>query len=191
MNQSKRFILVSLFAGLTLSALGANLVALVDKLPEPEILAVLIYPISFLLFIIKYFADDLVEEGKNEIEKSTSSSLYLLILTWISFFFTALFVSYVIISAILWVIGLICVSIFINYYKNKNLFALNRYLFENFIIIILLIIFLCIEFIALSPYFEIIDIITTKEITCYISKIPLLILVLFFLIRLIGNKQSK
>lgn len=112
MQQSKRFILVSLFAGITISALGNNLVTLIDQFSESGTWASLAYSAALLVFLVKYFVDDLTEENTKQNGKTTRGELILLVLAWISFLLAALSLKNMLISGFLWLVGLIFVTIF-------------------------------------------------------------------------------
>ena len=140
METSKKFVVVSFFAAITLSALCNsifNIFAQVSTSQESYYLFALFYPVSLLMFLIKYFIDDVVVDFQDDSERITRSSLTFLVIAWTLFLLSALSSMNTFTSSIFWIIGLIAVTVFL--LKNRKPVGHAKcYLIENLVLILVL-----------------------------------------------------
>jgi len=149
MQQSKRFILTSLFAGITISVLANNLVSLITQFTESGYWTSFAYSAALLVFLVKYFVDDLTEEEAKRNGRTTRGNLILLVLAWIFFLLAALLLKNILISGFFWLVGLIFATIFICKrapIENKEICkcscSAREYLIQNIILVLFLFILL-------------------------------------------------
>jgi hypothetical protein len=150
MTPSKRFVIASFFAAITISVLCNSIFSILDKGGGSSFslldLYLLLYSISFLMFLIKYFVDDVVDDRHDENERITRNSLATLVIGWTLFLLSALFAKNIFTSSVLWLAGLLAITRFL--YRNKKLVEHHAtlYLRQNFILMVVL----C--FLAVSTY---------------------------------------
>jgi hypothetical protein len=141
---TKRFVVVSFLAAIALSTLCNSIFGIIESysdniLSRPlDFVNALLYPASLMIFMIKYFVDDVIDE-RNDKEEPTRSNLALIVLGWIFFLLTAISATHTHESSILWAIGLIVVTTFLN--MNIKVIGSNAklYMFQNLLLLALLI----------------------------------------------------
>ena len=132
---SKRFVIVSFFVTLSLSALCQSsydiLKAVFGHVTAAGALN-LLYAVSLGCFIVKYFIDDVVDDNAGLGERISRRSLASLIVAWMFFLFATLSAGSLSVSALFWLIGVVVVSLFL--LKNQSTIppkCFRRYLLEN------------------------------------------------------------
>jgi hypothetical protein len=132
---SKRFVIVSFFVTLSLSALCQSsydiLKAVFGHVTAAGALN-LLYAVSLGCFIVKYFIDDVVDDNAGLRERISRRSLASLIVAWMFFLFATLSAGSLSVSALFWLVGVVVVSLFL--LKNQSTIppkCFRRYLLEN------------------------------------------------------------
>lgn len=141
---SKRFVIVSFFVTLSLSALCQSsydiLKSVFGHLSARGGLN-LLYAVGLGCFIVKYFIDDVVDDNAGLGETISRRSLASLIVAWMFFLFSALSAATLSVSALFWLVGVGVVSLFL--VKNRSTIppkCFRRYLFENIALCVVLLI---------------------------------------------------
>ena len=172
-SPSASFVAVSFFAAITISVLCGNIYKLLEGVDLCKIFSAsincnfesinTIYAISLLIFLIKYFLDDIIGDINRNDNITSPIKLVNLGLGWTFFLLAATFVSNESIdcSAMFWLLGVIMISIvlicdFFNIFNqqpelpkkqskvkerlflNDNLLAVSCFLIQNIFIIVLL-----------------------------------------------------
>jgi len=134
---SKRFIIVSIFVGLTISALCNSIFNIIYSYDSSKTLdsTILLYWASLMMFVIKYFVDDIIDD-KDDVETDTQKNLAMIVVAWTSFLLAAFFLKNMFASSILWTLGLIVVTILLN--RDKKHKKLKYYAWQNIILIVIL-----------------------------------------------------
>lgn len=145
MTPSKRFVIASFFAAITISVLCNNIFNLLDRTFD---LYSLLYSTSFLMFLIKYFVDDVVDDRHDETERITRNSLAMLVVGWTFFLLSSLFANDLFASAVLWFIGLFAISIFLHRNRKAVEHHATLYLLQN----IALLVVLCLVALSTFPH---------------------------------------
>ena len=120
MSQSKRFIIVSFFVTLTLSALCQSSYAVIKAFAEHLTLLWglrIMYVIGLACFLIKYFIDDVVDDNGGKGETISRRSLSALIIGWMFFLFAALSAENLHVSSFFWLIGIVVITWFMIHNK--------------------------------------------------------------------------
>lgn len=138
MTENKRLTIVSFFAAITLSGLCNGFFSLFEQSICSDLKWYpVLYMISFLIFLIKYYLDDIFS-NKDLPDARAKSEIALLVVGWTFFLFAAISAKDVFLSSLGWLAGIIVLNIFL--YKNKvneNNFCI--YLIQNGVLIFLLI----------------------------------------------------
>lgn len=135
MSQSKRFVIVSFFVTLALSALCQSAYGVISAFAEEMTLnngMKVLYAIGLACFLIKYFIDDVVDDNGGTSEVISRRSLASLIIGWMLFLFAAISAGTISVSAIFWFIGILVITLFM--VRNKSTIPVKcfwRYLGEN------------------------------------------------------------
>jgi len=135
MSQSKRFVIVSFFVTLSLSALCQGSYDIIKEFCSNCGLLrglKMSYAVGLACFLIKYFIDDVVDDNAGQGERISRRSLATLIIGWMLFLFSALSVSVIAVSAAFWFVGVAIITWFM--VKNRRTISPNcfrRYLREN------------------------------------------------------------
>lgn len=133
-SPSASFVAVSFFAAITISVLCGNIYKLVEGVDLCKIFSAIIncnfesintiYAISLLIFLIKYFLDDIIGDINRNDNITSPFKLVVLGLGWTFFMLAATFVSEkgVVLSALFWLIGLVFITIVlcIDICKNRK-----------------------------------------------------------------------
>ena len=142
MGSSKRFVVASFFAAITISVLCNSIYGvIVDCLQSGLQIAAILklaYSFSLMLFLIKYFIDDVVDDEIKEFEKTTRRSLASLIIGWTLLLLSSLFAQDISASAAFWTVGMIFITRFL--YNNRHLIPHHAWLYltQNIVLLLLL-----------------------------------------------------
>lgn len=132
---SKRFVIVSFFVTLSLSALCQSSYDILKSFfghVSVERGLNLLYAVGLGCFIVKYFIDDVVDDNAGQGETISRRSLASLIVAWMFFLFATLSAGSLSVSALFWLVGVVVVSLFL--VKNRSTIppkCFRRYLLEN------------------------------------------------------------
>ena len=135
MAQSKRFVIVSFFVTLSLSALCQSSYDVITIFMEQKTLAAgmgILYAIGLACFLIKYFIDDVVDDNGGKAEVISRRSLASLIVGWMLFLFAAISAGTIYVSASFWLVGIGVITWFL--LRNRSTIPRNcfrRYFGEN------------------------------------------------------------
>jgi len=139
--QSKRFVIVSFFATLTLSAVCQGIFGVISTASCSGWTTLLvlnaIYAVAYASFLIKYYIDDVIDDNGGISECVSRFSLARLIIAWMFFLIAALFVCELKASLLSWLIGTVIVTWFLIANSDGDIERrmFYRYLFENIIIL--------------------------------------------------------
>lgn len=135
MSQSKRFVIVSFFVTLALSALCQSAYGVITTFAKEMTLdngMKVLYAIGLACFLIKYFIDDVVDDNGGKSEIISRRSLAALIIGWMLFLFAAISAGTVSVSSIFWFIGILVITLFM--VRNRSTIPARcfwRYFGEN------------------------------------------------------------